>query len=58
MNLNVHKFTFTFRDQVEHIFDDVDANNDGKMSLEEFVQSWNATQAISKSVNRIEKQRN
>ena len=48
LNLNVHKFTFTFRDQVEHIFDDVDANKDGKMSLEEFVQSWNATQAISK----------
>ena len=37
-----------FRDQVEHIFDDVDANNDGKMSLEEFVQSWNATRAIPK----------
>ena len=37
-----------YRAEVEHIFDHIDSNNDGKMSVEEFTQSWNETEAISK----------
>ena len=37
-----------YRSQVEHFFDEADTNNNGKMSFEEFVQSWNETKTISK----------
>ena len=37
-----------YRSQLEHFFNDADTNKNGKMSLEEFVQSWNETKIISK----------